>query len=119
MIKIKHKYLLERTELIPLCAYDGENYIDYLTGDVIINPKTLDFIENGIKSKTIYVKEFNFVIFRIMCKNQLIGYEYSIDDSVIFFDINKREFPMSKLYSYLEKLKTGEFTKELIWGDMI
>ena len=54
-----------------------------------------------------------------MCKNQLIGYEYSIDDSVIFFDINKREFSMSKLYSYLEKLKTGEFTKELIWGDMI
>lgn len=116
--EINYQYLIEKNTIMPLCAYDGENYIDYFTGEIITDKKVLNFIKNGLSNNSIGIKKLNLLISRILYKGYPVGYKYSIDDSLNFLDMNKKVLLISKLCFYLDKLKTGECVEEVVWSDV-
>lgn len=117
------KYLIEKGIIMPLCAVQDDLYFDYLTGQVITNENTLKFIENGIKNKTIEIKEISLNIYKIgyiFGCNKLctVAYNYIINGCSNYLGLDKRVLYKDERNLIINKLMNGTYIEELIWGDM-
>lgn len=116
--QIKYIYLFEKGITMPLCACDGENYIDFFTGEVITNKKILNFIKLGKKTGLISAYDLRILIYKIVNHDKIVGYKYVINDAINFLDEKKKLLSTSKIYFYLEKIKKGDFKEEILWSDV-
>lgn len=116
------KYVVEKGLTMPLCCIDNDIFFDYLSGQVITNENTLNFIKNGIKNKTMEIKVIDLIIYQIVTSTKniadrcLIGYNYQINGISNYLDINRQPIENSKRQHIIDKLMSGQYKQEIIWS---
>lgn len=112
------KYVFEKGISMPLCAVQNGAYFDYLTGQVVDNKNVLDFINKGLKNKSMKIQEYDLKIYKIVDveSNKLVAYNYEINGVANYLETNKNPFNKKIRQFIVNKLFTGEYKQELIWG---
>lgn len=131
------KYIVENGCSLPLCCVDNGVYFDYMTGLVIDNPNTINFIKEGLKRKSMKVEDIDLVIYKII-KNEyewgfrddplrgktmepfkidesIIAYNYVINGCSNYLDENKQPLTNDKRQYIIDKLMKGEYEQVIIW----
>lgn len=112
------EYVFEKGLSLPLCAVIDDNYVDYLTGQIIDNQNVLNFIKKGLKQKKLLIKEIKFVIYKVVNvvkKNDLVGYNYCINGCFNYLDKNRCLLLSTYQQIIRNKLMNGEFKQVLLW----
>ena len=115
------QYILENDVQMPLCAVINDNYIDYLTGQVIDNENTLNFIQRGLERKTLLLKKLNFTIYQVVTVSEntrdrkLIGYNYVINGCTNYLDKNKKTVSNSDRQHIVNNILENKYKMEVIW----
>lgn len=112
------KYVFEKGISMPLCAVKDNIYFDYLTGQAITNKNALDFIKRGLKNKSMKLQDYDLKIYRIADteNDTTIAYNYEINGVSNYLETNKVPFNSQVRQFIIDKLLTGEYKQELIWG---
>ena len=103
------EYIFERNVSMPMCAFYKNNYINYLTGEIL---------DNSYFTAKKYIKESaKFNIYAISDKNnKFVAFNYMLNDISNYLDKNKQPF---KDISYIKKkLMNGDYYQELLWGEV-
>lgn len=115
------QYIVENGIQIPLCAVIDNNYVDYLTGQVIENKNTIKFIQNGLLKKTLKSKKMEFEIQQIITvvenvyAEKIVGYNYVINGCTNYLDINKKTMDNSNRQFVIDRILEGKYKLEVIW----
>lgn len=112
------KYVFEKGISMPLCAVDNDIYFNYITGQVIDNKSTIKFITRGLKNKSMKIDEYDFKIYKIVDVNlnKTVAYNYEINGASNYLETNKNPLNRKIRQFVIDKLLSGEYIEELIWG---
>lgn len=124
------KYIVENGCSFPLCALIDDNYVNYLTGEVITNQSIISFIKNGLKWKSMKVVEMELIIYEISGMKWVRGssgehhglvytpvaYNYQINGCSNYLNDNKQPLSSSERQFVVNKLMLKEYKQEIIWG---
>ena len=112
---------------MPLCAVVGNLYFDYLTGKQIKQESVLEFIKNGLERKSMQIVELDLNVCKItgegvylydstQTRPFTIGYIFYVNGYANYLD--RRKQPFSRFYrqEIIDRLMSGKFKEELIWG---
>lgn len=126
------QYIIEIGCSFPLCCVDNDVYFDYMTGQVVDNPSTLNFIKEGLKRKLMKTEDIDLVIYEIreytlptieeLLENNIVkghinivAYNYVINGCSNYLDENKQPLTNDKRQYIIDKLMKGEFEQVKIW----
>lgn len=114
------KYVFEKEIVLPLCGIEEDVFFKYFTGEIITDD---EFIRNGLKKKTLYIKEVElniYVIFKYIMPTydrEFMGYIVEINGCSNFLNINKQPLNDIERNAVVKGLSSGKYNKELVWGD--
>lgn len=127
------RYIVEKGCSLPLCCVDNDVYFDYMTGQVIDNTNTLNFIKEGLKRKSMKVKDIDLVIYEISYERDgnvkyvgshklvldtihtVVAYNYVINGCSNYLSENKQPLTNDKRQYIIDKLMKGEYEQVMIW----
>lgn len=115
------KYIFEKDSSMPLCAFKDKLYFNYLNGEVITNKHTLNFIEEGLKRKSMEIREIDLVIYEISgiyIGSGFVGYNYVINGCSNYLSENKQPLTHEERRYVVDNLMEGSYMQELIWGGL-
>lgn len=127
------QYIVEKGCSLPLCCIDNGVYIDYLSGQVIDNKNTLNFIKEGLERKSMKIKDIDFVIYEISYEKEgdlkfvgvhklvlntihtVVAYNYVINGCSNYLSEDKQPLTNDKRQYIVDKLMKGEYEQVIIW----
>ena len=110
------KYIFEKGCGMPLCGYDDQNYFKFEDGEIIESKSVIEFIKNGLKRKTMSIKEVELEIYKLTKSNSTVGYIYVIDQAPNYLNIFKQPLTRTERMNVINKVMQGQYKKELRWG---
>lgn len=115
------KYIFEKGVLMPLCCIEDDIYFNYLTGEVITNENTLNFLKNGLKKRILQIKEIDLKIYTIeeyilpTYDRALVAYNYRINGVDNYLNVNKIPLDKEQNRFVIKKIMNKEYIQEVIW----
>lgn len=116
------KYVFEKDISMPVCAIKNDIYFNFLSGEVLKTEQER-FIKQKIINKTAKILECDLKIYRVIDKetNKTISFNYQINGTPNYLEtgIGTYKYPFNeRIRQFIkDKLKTGEYIQELMWGD--
>ncbi|MBS7020384.1 MAG: hypothetical protein KH135_00725 [Firmicutes bacterium] len=127
------QYIVEKSCTLPLCCVDNDVYFDYMTGQIIDNPNTLNFIEEGLKRKSMKIEDIDLVIYEMAYEKEgnikyvgghklvldtihtIVAYNYVINGCSNYLDESKHLLTNDRRQYIIDKLMKGEYEQVKIW----
>ena len=116
------KYVFEKGITMPVCAIQDDIYFNFLTGQVL-NHEQEYLVKQKIINKTMKIEECDLKIYKVIDKetNQTISFNYQMNETPNYLEtgIGTYKYPFNeRIRQFIkDKLKTGEYIQELMWGD--
>lgn len=102
-------YIFEKNISMPICAFYKNNYINYLTGEILSS--------TYFNNKKYIKKDINLHIYKILDhENKFIAFNYMLNDISNYLDYYKQ--PIKDVSYIKKKLMNNDYYQELIWGEV-
>lgn len=113
------KYVFEKGISMPICAVKDDIYFNPLSGK-ILEIEQEHFVKQKVINKTAKVSECDIKIYRVIDieNHKTIAFNYKINGTSNFLQ-TRLELPFNEHIKQFikDKLRTGEYIQELMWGD--